>query len=110
MGFVASVDGPEPEFVEAMERAAFLAHKYQIPLLGFAMGPLIPVRFKMGYRMIVNAADVFALVYGLIAAVAEGRAAVEGAKDSLAQGDEIEKPNGVIEQSNGHIDANGKAL
>ncbi|KAJ7710580.1 Pyruvate/Phosphoenolpyruvate kinase-like domain-containing protein [Mycena rosella] len=78
MGLSLALDGPEPEFVAAIQKATRVSKAHNIPILGAAMGvEMVKQRIDQGYRAVVCCMDLHTLAYGTIKAVGEARAAAE---------------------------------
>lgn len=54
--------GDEPEFEKALQRIQAAAEKHNLPILGFAMGPLVQERLQRGWKILMLSADYLAMV------------------------------------------------
>ncbi|KAF7304272.1 2,4-dihydroxyhept-2-ene-1,7-dioic acid aldolase [Mycena chlorophos] len=81
MGLPMGMVGDEPEFVAAVSKATQMSQKYNIPLLGVAIGPeMLKLRIEQGFTVISVVADLHALAYTMIKGVADAKATVEDYK------------------------------
>ncbi|KAJ7693030.1 hypothetical protein B0H17DRAFT_1200096 [Mycena rosella] len=78
MGLSLGLDGLEPEFVAAIQKATKVSKARNIPILGAAMGrEMVKQRIDQGYRAIVCCMDLHTLAYETIQTLGEARAAAE---------------------------------
>jgi hypothetical protein len=61
LGLPPALDGPEPEYNHCLDLVHAAAKKYNIPLLGFTVGPgLLKKRYLQGWRGFMCSADYYA--------------------------------------------------
>ncbi|KAG6826403.1 hypothetical protein H0H92_015968 [Tricholoma furcatifolium] len=79
------------EMEEMTTRINSLAKKYKMPLVGVAQEHQLAQRYKEGYRVLVNAMDVWILAYGVEKELKTAREAFQKVKEELS-----------INEANGH--------
>ncbi|ORY88978.1 Pyruvate/Phosphoenolpyruvate kinase-like domain-containing protein, partial [Leucosporidium creatinivorum] len=85
LGLMPGVDGPEPIFQEALATIEAAAAKYNLPILGFALGgPMAENRLNRGWQLLMMSADTLALVIGQSGPLKETRAVVESFEKGVA--------------------------
>ncbi|KAJ7652563.1 Pyruvate/Phosphoenolpyruvate kinase-like domain-containing protein [Mycena rosella] len=78
MGLSLGIEGDEPEYVAAIQKATRVSKQRGSPIVGGGMGvEMLKKRMDEGYRFIVCCADLHTLAYGTIKSVGEARAAAE---------------------------------
>ncbi|KAJ7083646.1 Pyruvate/Phosphoenolpyruvate kinase-like domain-containing protein [Mycena belliarum] len=78
MGLPNALAGDEPAFVEAMATATKVAKERDIPIAGFAVGPeMTKMRIDQGFRMLMTALDLYALVFGIMTDIGTAKAVAE---------------------------------
>lgn len=78
--------GTEPEYLGAIAAIETAAKRNNLPLMAFALGPMLPEKLAAGYKMLMVTADVFAMVSSQASSLAAGRATVQEEKDKAAAG------------------------
>ncbi|KAJ7634433.1 Pyruvate/Phosphoenolpyruvate kinase-like domain-containing protein [Roridomyces roridus] len=78
MNLSPGMDGEEPEFVQAMDKAKKVSKQLDVPLLGVALGPeLIRKRVEQGFKILMVCMDMHTLAYGVMRTLGEVRGVVE---------------------------------